>query len=104
MMGIVKQSFEPILFFEGQHLVCNRRLVPFMDKDQIDILKLLFKKSVQRAVVLVKMDIQFWISAPEVVDGANRDLPLLANEVRQRPGSQLFVGTDVMTETDQGAE
>src|SRR5262249_16681371 len=101
MMGVVEERLESTLFLERQHLVGNRRLIPFVDKNDVNVFELFFEIGIERRVVPVEMDVEVGIDSAKVIDGFDGDLPLMADQVCQRPCSQLFVGADLVTKTDQ---
>ena len=102
-MCVVEQGLESVLFLECEHLVGDRRVIPFVDENQVYFLELFLQEAFQGRVVLVEVDIELGVDPPKVVDGFNRGLTFLANEIGKRPCAQLLVRANLMAKTNQCA-
>ena len=65
-----------------------------MDQDHVSMAELGFKVALERTVVLVKEDAQFWKRLAKVIDGLDGFVLFALNEIRERPGAEFFMAAD----------
>src|SRR4029079_237084 len=94
---------EPELLLERQDGVDQRRVAPFMDQDHIRSAQLAEQEIAQRVVEVVEADVKLGKQLAEVVDRVDSPLAFVANEVGERPRTQLFVATHVAAGADEAA-
>src|SRR5690242_3337720 len=101
MVSVVKQRPEAQVRLEANDRVGYGRLVPLMNNNNIGAVKVLACESRERIVSVIELDVEFRVHAAKIVDGLDGTLPLVAHQVRERPGSELLVASDAMAHANE---